>query len=209
MNKLFNVQSLLWLALALALAGSLKHLAAIFASVDGNTFMGWLQAVAIDAGLFALAYSIRTRKAERRNVRTLWAGVSVFTGISVYGNYAYGLLATSGSLPAWIVATKPIVLAASLPILVLYLAELVSDNQQHMAAVAAREARKTAKESGNTDNLTLANQKRQETKQQKIEQLSGLLVEKPEATNTELASLLDVSRATVRNYRQELNGVTK
>jgi hypothetical protein len=57
-----RVEYLLWLSLVLALAGSLKHLAGIFASIDGNTVMGWLQAIAIDAGLFALAYSIRSVK---------------------------------------------------------------------------------------------------------------------------------------------------
>jgi hypothetical protein len=62
--KIFDVQYLLWLALILALVGSLKHLAAIFASIDGNIAFGWLQAVAIDAGLFALAYSIKVRKVD-------------------------------------------------------------------------------------------------------------------------------------------------
>ncbi len=129
--KLFDVNNLLWLALVLALAGSLKHLAAIFASIDGNTFMGWLQAVAVDTGLFALAYSIRVRKVARRSIKPLWFGVTLFTGISIYGNLAYGLLATGGNLPAWIVASRPYVLAGSLPILVLFLSELLSDDRQH------------------------------------------------------------------------------
>lgn len=46
-----KVEYLLWLSLILALAGSLKHLANVFASVDGNTLMGWVQAIAIDARL--------------------------------------------------------------------------------------------------------------------------------------------------------------
>ena len=60
--KLFTVQSLLWLALALALAGSLKHLATVFASVDGNTALGWVQAIAIDAGVFALSMALQKRR---------------------------------------------------------------------------------------------------------------------------------------------------
>lgn len=205
--KFFNVQSLLWLALALALAGSLKHLASIFASVDDNHLLGWIQAVSIDIGLFSLAFSIRQRKQEKRSAKTLWLGLAMFTLISIYGNYAYGLLATSGSLPSWIVATKPIVLAASLPILVLYLAELVSDNQQHMAQVAAKEAKKVAKQTGNTvklPKLASVNDGKATTKEAKIAELATLLDTKPEATITELATMLDVSRGTIRNYKQEL-----
>lgn len=214
LQPLLTVQTLLWLALLLALAGSLKHLAAIFASVDGNTPMGWVQAVAIDAGLFALAYSIRQRKAAKRSPRPLWFGVILFTTISIYGNLAYGLTAT-GSLPGWIVLIKPYILAGSLPILVLFLSELLSDDRQHAEREAAKEAakaaRQTAKESGNTNELppnaaTLAtvNAEKQAAKEAKKEQLAALLAADPTATNTELATRLDVSRGTIRNYRQEL-----
>jgi len=122
---LFNVHFLLWLALALALAGSLRHLAATYATVDDNYPFGVVQAVAIDAGLFALAFSIRTRRAAKRTTKPLWAGLALFTGISIYGNLSYGLLAETGTLPQWIIASKPYVLAASLPILVLFLSELL------------------------------------------------------------------------------------
>lgn len=154
--KIFDVNNLLWLALALALAGSLKHLAAIFASVDGNHLLGWLQAVAIDTGLFALAYSIRLRKAAHRSVKPLWFGVTIFTVISVYGNLAYGLLETNGHLPVWIVVTKPIVLAASLPILVLFLSELLSDDRQHAVQEAEKAAKKQAKNVTKSPNAAVA-----------------------------------------------------
>lgn len=205
--KILDVNNLLWLALALALAGSLKHLAAIFASVDGNLFMGWLQAIAIDTGLFALAYSIRVRKVARRNVKPLWFGVAVFTGISVYGNLAYGLFATSGSFPPWVVASKPVVLAASLPILVLFLSELLSDDRQHAAKEAEREEKKRQKSSGKTEIATpldAVNDNRVATKEERKRQLVAIHEQKPEASITELATALDVSRATVRNYASEL-----
>jgi cation transport ATPase len=213
-SKLFNVQSLLWLALILALAGSLKHLAAIFASIDGNTFFGWLQAVAIDAGLFALAYSIKVRKVARRSVKPLWFGVIVFSGISIYGNLAYGLLATYKMLPGWIVVTRPYILAASLPVLVLFLSELLSDDRQHMAKVAAREAKKEEKAlairgvqvatPATNGKLAEVNNDRLAIKAAKQGQLVTIHRQKPEATITELASLLDVSRGTIRNYGKEL-----
>lgn len=219
-TALFTVQSLLWLALLLALAGSLKHLAAIFASVDGNIFMGWLQAVAIDAGLFALAYSIRQRKTAERSTLPLWFGVVLFSGISIYGNLAYGLLATSGTLPAWILTSRPYILAASLPVLVIFLSELLADDRQFLAAQAAKAAKKLAKQAplatGNTPylapaNATLAsiNEQKAITKQARLTQLAALLQDTPQAGNSQLATMLEVSRATIRNYRKELNGQVK
>lgn len=209
--KILNVESLLWLSLILALAGSLKHLANVFASVDDNAVMGWVQAVAIDAGLFALAYSIRVRKVARRSTIPLWGGVILFTGISVYGNLSYGLLAVDGNLPGWIVASKPYVLAASLPVLVLFLSELLSDDRQHANEVAEKEAKKVAKNSGNTfvattkDNpLASVNAEKVAEKETKKVQLASLLATNPKTPNTELATLLNVSRATIRNYKAEL-----
>lgn len=64
MTKFFTVQNLLWLALTLALLGSLRHLAEMFASIDGNHIYGYLSAIAVDAGLFSLSYSLKVRKAE-------------------------------------------------------------------------------------------------------------------------------------------------
>jgi len=201
-HKILDVNNLLWLALVLALAGSLKHLAAIFAGVDGNHVMGWLQAIAIDVGLFALAYSIRVRKVAKRSVKPLWFGVIVFTGISVYGNLAYGLLATTGSLPGWIVATRPIVLAASLPILVLFLSELLSDDRQHAASLPTEPAIVANKPA--IVAAELPPKAASTGKAERKEKLIAIHEQNPAATITELATALAVSRGTVRNYVNEL-----
>ena len=58
LRKLTPVQVFLWIALVLALAGSLRHVAHTFASIDSNSTWGWIQAVAVDIGLFALALAI-------------------------------------------------------------------------------------------------------------------------------------------------------
>lgn len=224
-TKLFNVESLLWLSLVLALAGSLKHLAGIFATIDGDIVLGWLQAVSIDAGLFSLAYSIKIRRVAKRSTRPLWIGVTIFSGISIYGNLAYGLVSTSGDLPAWIVASKPYILAASLPILVLFLSELLSDDRQHANEVAEREAKKVARladkqefASGKTeidmandevlpvesDSLASVNADRKAQKAEKLSEFASIYQDKPHASISEFASLLGVSRGTVRNYASEL-----
>lgn len=214
-QKILDIQNLLWLALFLALAGSLKHLAAIFATIDGNHLLGWLQAIAIDVGLFALAYSIRVRKAAGRNIKPVWAGVVVFTAISVYGNLAYGLFATTGNLPAWIVASRPVVLAASLPILVLFLSELLSDDEQYrqLAKMEQTEIEEAAEVTEiKTELATIAtkekrsatNKRKPATKAARKNKLTAIYQENPAATVTELATELDVSRATIRNYASEL-----
>ncbi len=130
-KRWLNVENLLWVSLALALAGSLKHLANVFSLVDGDTLLGWLQAVAIDIGLFALAYTIKIRRVANRDTKPLWFGVILFSAISIYGNLAYGLLAIEKVIPYWIVVSKPYVLAASLPVLVIFLSELLSDNYHY------------------------------------------------------------------------------
>lgn len=203
--KLLNVNTLLWLALVLALIGSLYHLANVFASIDGKVGLGWLQAVAIDAGLFALAYSIKVRKASKRSVKPLWFGLTMFTLISIYGNLAYGLMSTDGQLPYLMLSIKPYVLAASLPILVLFLSELLSDDRQHAAQVAAKQAKK-AQPTRQIDTLSTANAKRSEQKALNLKAVAGILAEQPDIKDGELAKMVNVSRATIGNYRKELNG---
>lgn len=205
--NLLNVQSLLWLALVLALAGSLRHLAEMFASIDGNLLYGYLSAIAVDAGLFSLSYSLKLRKGEQRGTAILWLGIILFTAISVYGNFSYGLTAIGQPLPGWMVASKPIVLAASLPILVLYLAELVSDNRQHAARQAQQSADGNPLTSGNpagTNSLAEINAGKIATKAERKRQLLALHQQDPQRTISEFAKQLGVSRGTVRNYASEL-----
>jgi hypothetical protein len=204
-SNLFSVQTLLWLALLLALAGSLRHLAAMFASIDGNLFYGYLSAIAVDAGLFALSYSVRQRKAQGRSRALLWFGIVLFTTISVYGNYTYGVLATGDELAPWLVAIRPIILAASLPVLVLYLAELVSDNYHYDMASRQATIQPPAQPVETKAAAPAKTASQQQTiKAGKLAQLAALLAENPQATNTDLAAALQVSRGTIRNYRAEL-----
>lgn len=215
MTKLLNVNSLLWLALVLALAGSLRHLAEMFASIDGNLVYGYLSAIAVDAGLFSLSYSVKLRKAEKRPVKMLWLGIVIFTGISVYGNLSYGLLATGEALPYWILVSRPVILAASLPILVLYLAELVSDNRQFSTEQADKEARRLAKEatknptdSQSVNDFVTSIDKARQAKTDKLSErrdkvLTLLQQGEPEA---DIADRLNVSVRTIQRDIEALNG---
>jgi DNA-binding CsgD family transcriptional regulator len=204
LTSLFNVQYLLWLALALALAGSLKHLSYTFAGVDGNLFFGVLQAIAIDAGVFALAYTLRQRKADKRPVRPLWFGVGLFTVISIYGNLSYALqeMEHIDNLPIWILVTRPYILAASLPVLVLFLSELLSDDRQHMAQVEAKQAKKTTKQASNklvdapsTSAIDKARAAKQDKLTSRRQEVGNLLAEG--LSPDDIANRFDVSRRTI------------
>lgn len=139
MKKLFRAQNLLWLALALALTGSLTHVAWGFATLEqGNLVLGYIQAIAVDVGLFAIAVGIQQNRAQGRPTGALWGGVFFFSAISTYANLLHGLaFASPLVLPGWewLVALRPFLLSAVLPILVVYLAEV--------AAVHYRTSRET------------------------------------------------------------------
>jgi len=215
MRKLFSVHTLLWSSLLLALAGSLRHVAYTFTSIDANVVWGWVQALAVDAGLFALALAIQKRRRERRRTRLLWLGVTLFSAISVYANLAYGLTHTLDAMPGWVVSTRAYVLAATLPILVLYLAEIVGDDVNHAVRLAERERRKAER---NAERLTEkmssttgVNATREQaeharkvkaerdaaTKAERLDRLVDILSVNPRIGPTALSELLNVSRTTV------------
>lgn len=100
------VQLGVWLALALALAGSLRHVAWAFSTLEhGDLWAGYVQAVAVDVGLAVLALGIQVRRRQRRGTAVLWAGVVMFSAISIYSNYLFGLVhqadVAAGPLASW------------------------------------------------------------------------------------------------------------
>lgn len=140
MKKLLQENSLLWLALALALFGSLTHVAWAFSTLEsGSLTLGYVQALAVDVGLFAIAVGIQRNRRGGLKTRGLWGGVLFFAFISTYANLLHGLVFSS-DLPLegdalWLAGFRPILLSAVLPILVVYLAEV--------AAGRLRETRET------------------------------------------------------------------
>lgn len=230
-TKLFTIQTLLYLALVLALLSSLRHVAFAFSTVNGGNWPeSYLSAVAIDIGLLALAAGINRRKAQHRNTRILWAGVALFSSISVYANWLSGaihvsqLSASITGLSAILFSLRPILLSSVLPVLVIYLSEIATDNAEFSQAQEDRLAKRLAKrqfaseianpgvevtseianpESQN-DDLDVINSQRLASKQEKMTQLANLLANLPDATNGQLANQLGVSEATIRNYKTQL-----
>jgi len=150
--KLFSI--FLWLALIVALAGSLQHVAWAFATLEqNNLILGYVQAIAIDIGLTGLAFGIQQRKRDNRATSILWLGVIGFSAISTYANLMHGLVYRSDiGLHDWswlaqadvnvsvnltnifkwsslaLDVARPIFLSGVLPVLVTYLIEIVGSD---------------------------------------------------------------------------------
>ena len=124
--KLLSVRTLLWVALLMTLLGSLSHVMDTFHSINQDYVLSGLQSVAIDIGMVALTADIMARR--RRNERALWswAGVVVFASISVFANLRYGLVHTgqTGDVYVAVESLKPYILAATLPLLGVYLSKI-------------------------------------------------------------------------------------
>jgi len=210
MNSKTATQLALWTALLLALAGSIRHVAWAFATLEaGNMTWGYVQAAAVDIGLTALAYAIQQRRRERRGTRTLWLGVLVFSGISAYANLLHGMFFASDiGLDGWTLA-RPFLLSAVLPLLVLYLSEIISSDVQHAAARAARQQQAAARKQAAHPSKT-AKPSKSDTKAAELSKsdakavLLDTLRTQPDTKPDALAAAIGRSRSTMYNYLDEL-----
>lgn len=214
-TKLWNLNNLLYLALILALLSSLGHVAFAFSTVNGGNWPeAYVSAIAIDVGLLALAAGINQRKTQRRGTWPLWLGVTFFSLISVYANWLAGLAHVkdiAGHTDAWLVSLRPILLSAVLPVLVIYLSEIVSSNYQVDQAAAAREAKRRTRGTdspafvpGDLSALDRANEARRTDVDQRRDQV--LTLYQAGKQPGDIAQELDVSVRTIRRDIQALNG---
>lgn len=175
MSKSKAVETVLWLALILAMAASIQHLAWTFGTVErpGYEWLGWIPALAVDTGLAALAYTIQQRKRAKRPVVILWAGVVGFASVSAIANLYHALAVEGVALTsAWITIAKAVVLSATLPVAYIFLGEIVSSDDAGAATKAEQdeqrrkllEERKLRKDEQATTNEA----KRLELEQQKL-----------------------------------------
>lgn len=227
MKRLLSIQSLLWLALVLALVGSLRHVAWGFSTLEsGDLIAGYVQAIAVDVGLFALAVGIQDRRRQARPTLVLWVGVGLFSLVSTYANLLHGLYFASDiglSSWAWLVAARPFVLSGVLPALVIYLSEVAGDDRNYSAKLAEREQRRATRDvstvmaatvqTTTTLDATPAQAERARlakaeqdaaAKAQRVDKLLTLCRDNPTVGVTELAAALGVSRTAVYNYVDEL-----
>lgn len=167
------INYVLWVAFLLALGASIQHLAWTFGTVERYPVLGWIAAVAVDAGLAALAYSIQQRRRAKRPALVLWLGVAFFAGISALANFYHALSVEIGAVPTlqavgWLILTKAVLLSATLPAMVIYLGEIVSSDDLAEADRVEREAAKEA-----------AKDARRIEAEQRAEQLKAAEAQKP------------------------------
>lgn len=149
--KFKAVNLVLWAAYILALFASVNHLAWAFGRLEFTAWVGWIPALAVDFGLAALAYAIQQRKRAKRQTRMLWLGVIAFSVISAFANLLHAVAVVSDAAVVTLeviravdalTLTKAVVLSASLPLLVVYLGEIVSSDDAEAAKAAEREMRR-------------------------------------------------------------------
>jgi len=145
---------LLWLAFALTLGASIQHLAWTFGTIEHIKWLGWLPAIAVDAGMAGIAYGIQQRKRARRAVSAYWLALVAFAGISASANLYHALALEAGgeltvsllSLLDWLAIAKAVMLSAALPGLAIVLAEIVSaDDARESDRLADAERREALK----------------------------------------------------------------
>lgn len=243
MNKAQLANIVLWAAYALALAASLNHVAWAFGTLEfpGQEWNGWLAALAVDAGLAALAYAIQQRRRAKRPIWTLWLGVVLFASISAFANVLHALTVqtgldvtteTFGRMDALALA-KAIILSATLPLLVVYLGEVVSSDDAEASRLAESEQKRRdrraqrrvqptgqmeesqpsntsntpvldGQEASHTSNLDGVNGSRQQDKVAALDALLDFLAEQPDASLAAAGQAIGRSKSTVGNYVSEL-----
>ena len=151
------VTAALYLIVALILAASIEHLAWTFGTVERTVVLGWLSAIAIDAGIAILPRLMQTRRRARRSVALLWGGEAALLSISAAANLYHALAVEAGSVE-WgalgslhpLAYVKAALLSGALPFLLLILSEIVSaddaDVAERLERVAERERRKAEAE---------------------------------------------------------------
>ena len=225
-RKVFSVQGLLWLALLLALVGSLRHVAWGFATLEsGDMYAGYVQAIAVDIGLFSLAIGIQQRRRQGRSTGVLWIGVILFAGLSTYGNLLHGCVfksdidltkwTSNAVIMSWLDFLRPVLLSGVLPLLVVYLSEVAGSDVQYQSELDAKERkrreRKVSSTTGFVSNFDTAERARsakaeqdEMNKAQALDTMMWLYERNPNIICTQVAQEIGRSRTTVYSYRREL-----
>lgn len=219
-TKHYNLTTLLYLALILALVSSLAHVAFAFSTVNGgNDTEAYISAIAIDLGLLTLAAGINSRKRQRRKTWTLWAGVILFSIISTYANWLAGITHVTplpvevSPFAAWLVSLRPILLSGVLPLLVIYLSEIVSGNYNQsqkddtppVITVIKNEPEQVKLVS--ISHLEEAHEAKTAKKKARQEQVYRLTMDGK--SQSEIAKELSVSLTTIKRDAAALNGKLK
>lgn len=216
----------LWVLLALAMIGSLTHTAWLFSlreqhSTTGQV-IGYVIAVSIDVGLVGVTYGIRQRKQQKRSAGFLYLAALLVILISVYANFAHAVAQDIGQemtragwqeVDPYRLLTSAVV-SIPLPLLVLALAETVSDDVAWSAERAERASRRQgrlqepgqprAEEPVTMATLTMANEARAAGREEALTKLVDFYRKDPTASHRQAAQAVGRSRSWVTAALVEL-----
>lgn len=232
------MSKVLWVVFVAALVSSVKHVAWAFGTLEfeGEQWFGWIPALAVDAGLAAIAYGIHQRKKAKRPTRALWFGLFFFSAISIIANVMHGSTVNNG------IDLTTIVLSATLPIMVIYLGDIVSSDDVQLAKKNEQTDERVQRLK---DELNAFKEKAEQERSSLVQTIQGLntelntrsaeierlnttgensvsaeqngwheewivyLTEHPSFTQRELAEHFKVSVGTVNTRLRKLNGAVK
>lgn len=218
----FNLRLLMWVSLLFALGGSLKHVAWSFSTLEGMDIVsGYLQAIAVDLGMLSLAVGIAHRRRMNRKTLAVWIGASGFALISVYANLLHGAAFQSPvHAPGWelLLPLRPVLLSAVLPLLALYLTEVVGDDENYIMVTNEEAGRVQDRiDALQAENKSLYAQIQAQAQMineaparkvlPKADLIAGMLEvwkTRPDITNRELAETLGVDPARTSTVTREL-----
>lgn len=222
------MSKVLWVVFIAALVSSVKHVAWAFGTLEflGEQWFGWIPALAVDAGLAAIAYGIQQRKKAKRPAMSLWFGLFFFSIISIIANVMHGSAVNKG------IDLTTIVLSATLPIMVIYLGDIVSSDDVQSAKKNEQADERVQKLK---DEIVAIKEKNEQDRSGLVQTIQGLntelntlkassvateqngwhedwivyLTEHPNYTQRELAEHFKVSVGTVNTRLKKLNGAVQ
>ncbi|MCB9177031.1 MAG: hypothetical protein H6648_07715 [Caldilineae bacterium] len=217
------------LSLITLLGAGLHNVANGFADVKlgSSPWIHWSAAVAIELGVVAIGLTVAVRaKSGHRNLR-LYTGVLLFVAASVFANYDASLESLAGGAITWDriqtldrwTLTKAALLGGAIPLMVLLviesLRELAGESVEEETSVkrgskpsqppSERVPATAASVASSRSNGHVAseNQDPSGSKDDMIE----MITTEPEIAATELAKRLNVGRATVYRWRDEIGAI--
>ena len=196
----------LWLALFGAMVGSIQHVAWSFATLSNmNTLSGYIQAVALDIGLTGVTFGIQQRKRAGRDNKLLWVGVVLFSGVSTYANLLYGFAHLNDIGVEWLAQARPWVMSAVLPLMVIFLSEVVSEDVQFAQKEAEKERRRAAKKQRSTVQKSVQSSVQIEqspdmSKEDVLQYILQIIDTEGDINITRVAEHTNRSRTTIYNY---------
>lgn len=219
----------LMLSLITLLGAGLHNVANGFADVKlgSSPWIHWAAAVAIELGVVAIGLTVAVRaKSGHRNLR-LYTGVLLFVAASVFANYDASLESLAGgeitwdrirALDPWTL-TKAALLGGAIPLMVLLviesLRELAGESVEEETTVKrgakltqtrverVPDAVAAAPSTRSNGHVTSGDQDPSGNKDDMIEMITA----EPEIAATELAKRLNVGRATVYRWRDEIGAI--